>query len=162
MRADAPFRGHVLKRSVPLVEKQLIGRALVIARVAVIGLAFVRAQRLQVILPLHVIHDEQIEQTVVVYVYPSCRDGPERAVFGVVPAIEAGFLCDVGECTVAVVVVERVAMDAGDKDIRMAVVIVIADGEADIVTGAGQTGSVGYVREDAIAIVAKKPIAVLG
>ena len=37
---------------------------------------------------------------------------------------------DIGERAVAVVVVKRVAMHAGDKDVFVAVVVVIANGDA--------------------------------
>ena len=74
--------------------------------------------------------------------------------------IEAGLLGDVGEGAVAVVVVERVVMHAGDEDVGMAIVVVVADGHADVEAGAGEAGCVGDVGEFAVAVVAEEAVAI--
>ncbi len=51
-------------------------------------------------------------------------------------------------------------MQAGYEQIGMAIVIVVTDRNSDVVSCASQTGGVGNVREDSIAIISKKPIAI--
>src|SRR5579859_4905027 len=82
--------------------------------------------------PLQIVDDEEIEKAIVVDVDPNCCDGPQRPKFRIVNLVESGLLRRVGKCTVAVVVIKSVAMDAGDKDVRVAVVVVVADGHAYI------------------------------
>ena len=53
-------------------------------------------------------------------------------------------------------------VEAGDEEIGMAVVVVVADGDAHVVSGAGEAGGVGYVGEDAVAVVAEEAVAILG
>ena len=78
------------------------------------------------------------------------------------PFVEAGFLRDVGECAVAVVVVERVAVNSGDEEIGMTVVVVVADGDSNVEAGALQARLFGDVGKDAVAIVAEEAIGVFG
>ena len=52
-------------------------------------------------------------------------------------------------------------VQAGDEQIRMAVIVVVRDRNAHVVAGAGQAGGVGHVGKDAIAVVAEQAVAVL-
>ena len=56
--------------------------------------------------------------------------------------------------------IERVAVDAGDKNIFVAVVVIIANGHAHVVAGARQSGFVGDVGEVSLAVVFKKTVAI--
>ena len=87
-------------------------------------------------------------------------DRPQRAVLGI-GLVQPGFRCDIGEGAVAVVVIQRVAIDAGDKDVFISVVVVIADGDADVVAGSGQAGFFGDVGEVALAVVFEEAVVVL-
>ena len=51
-------------------------------------------------------------------------------------------------------------MQAGHEDIRIAVVVVVGDGHAHVVAGAGHAGGVGDVGEHAMAIIAEEAVAV--
>jgi len=112
--------------------------------------------------PLQVIDNEQVEQAVVVDVNPDRGFGPQRTKLGIVGLIEAGLFGDVGECSVAVIAVERVSMNAHNKEIRETVVVVIAHGSTDIEPGACEPGLFGDVGEDAVSVVAKKAVGVFG
>ena len=74
----------------------------------------------------------------------------------------AGLRGDISERAVAVVVVERVVVDARHEEIRIAVVIVIAYGDAAVEAAAGQSRGLCHVGEHAVAIVAEKAVAVFG
>jgi hypothetical protein len=89
---------------------------------------------------------------------------PQRAVLrvGLIQrGSEAGLRRDVGEGSIAVVVVQRAVMHAADEDVFVTVVIVIANRDARVVTRAGQTRRFGHVREMAVAIVAEQAIEIL-
>src|ERR1035441_4719153 len=58
--------------------------------------------------------------------------------------------------------VERVAVHAADEDVLVAVVIVISNGHADIVAGAGQTGGGRHILEMSLSVIAEKAIGVSG
>jgi hypothetical protein len=75
--------------------------------------------------------------------------------------IEARLVGDVCKCTVPVVVIERIPMDSGDEQVGIAIVIVVAHGDAVVVSSAGQVGLFGYIGKDTVAVVAKEPILVL-
>src|SRR5581483_5690343 len=60
--------------------------------------------------------------------------------------------------SVAQIVIENVAVHAGDKDIRKAVVIVVRDGHGGGVSVPGHPGARGYVRKRAVAVVAVQAV----
>ena len=72
---------------------------------------------------------------------------------------DAGFVGDVGESAVAVVVIENVAAELGDEEIGKAVVVVIAPDAAEAVAGAGDAGLFGDIGESAVAVVAIEGVA---
>ena len=161
MRADTRFGGNVGERSVAIVQEELVGERFVELGMTVFRLTVRLAVRLSVDVPTHVIHDKKIEKAVVVYIDPSSANGPQRAIF-LVGLREAGCFGDVGERAVAIVVVERVAVDAGDKDVFVPVVIVIADGDTDIVSGSSEASLFGDVGKRAISVVAEEPVPIFG
>ena len=110
---------------------------------------------------LKVVDHEQIEQPIVVDIHPRGADRPERAVF-VIGLVDPGLLRDIGEGAVSVVVIEVVAVDAADKEILVAVVVVVADGRGDVVAVAGQSRLFRNVREMALAIIGKQTVRVFG
>src|SRR5260370_23839578 len=72
---------------------------------------------------------------------------------------------DIGESSVAIVVIQDVFSVARDIQIRVAIIIVVADGHAHTivsVTGIGQARLLGHIREGAIAILPEKPIPIPG
>ena len=102
---------------------------------------------------VEVIRDEQVKQAVAIAL-------DKRASGGVADAWlqEPGFLRDVGEGAVAVVVIERALVHARHEDVRVAVVIVIAHGNACVESAARQTGGIGDIGEDAVSVVTKEPV----
>ena len=88
---------------------------------------------------------------------PTDQSGPY---FGSSSLSEPGFRGHVGEGAVAVVVVERVAMNAADEDVLVAVVVVVANGHAGIVAGAREARFLGDVLEGAVAVVVKQAVGV--
>ena len=71
-------------------------------------------------------------------------------------ARHAGLLADVGECAVAVVVIQNVLAEVGDEQIVPAVVVVVADAHALSPARVRDSGLRGHVGEGAVAIVAKQ------
>ena len=58
---------------------------------------------------------------------------------------EAGFLRDVGERTIAIVVIKRIVINAADEHILVAVIVEIADGNARIKAGPFDSSLLSYV-----------------
>ncbi len=161
MIPNTPLFRNILECAVALVEKELVGQALVIARMAVLRNSLNDALGNIRIGPLQIVDDEQIEQSVVIHVDPDGGNRPQRAVLGIIPLVEAGFLRHIGEGAVAIVVIKRVAVNAGDEDVRMSIVVVVADGNADIESCPFQPGLFCHVRERAVAVVAEEAVEVL-
>src|SRR5271165_5264301 len=165
MAANAPLFRNVAKGSVAVVQEELIRLPLVELRMAVVSCPTKSAQRLGGVRPLHVIDDEKIEQAVVVHVDPGSRNCPvsSKLRIGTVQArVQSRFYGHVTKRTVAVVVVERAVVQAGNKEIGVAVIIVVCYGDAHVVARASQASRVGHVGEDAVTVVAKQAIAVFG
>ena len=81
--------------------------------------------------PPHVIHDKKIEQAVIVHVHPCAPHRPQRSIF-LVGAIDSRLLTDIGECAVAVIVVELVRLCIiSYKEISPAVVVIIEQRDAE-------------------------------
>ena len=124
--ADAGCVAHVGESAVVIVVVELGFLSLVIVGIAVraiAGAAFA-APEICFRRPFDVIGDNEIEPAVLVVIKPARAGGPS-AFIG-----DAGFGGDVGESSVTVVVVENRAAVAGDVEIGVAVVVVIADGNA--------------------------------
>ena len=102
--------------------------------------------------PQSVIGDDQVEQAVVIVIEPRRTDAQRSGRLGA----NAGKRRHVGERSVAVVAIEHVPFRAGNKDVRISVVVVIADGDAGVVVEilAQQSGLPGDVFKRAVALVA--------
>ena len=83
-------------------------------------------------------HDPEVEHPVVVVIEPACGNGP----FAARDARRSG---DVFERAVAAIVIKDVAIDAGDEEIGMAVVVVICSGRAHRVAFARDARVFGHV-----------------
>src|SRR5450432_3893021 len=73
---------------------------------------------------------------------------------------KACLLGHVSEGSVPVVVVKRIAIDAGDKDVVIAVIVVVADGHAYIEAGPFQARLLRYVGEASVAVVVEEAVPV--
>ena len=107
--------------------------------------------------PLHVIDDQQIQQAVVIHIQPNRAHGPERSVFRI-GLIETGLGRHVRECAISVVVIERVLIDAGDKDVFVSIVVIVGHRDAHIIAAAREACLFGHIREVPMAVVFKKTI----
>jgi len=160
MGADAGFGGDIPEGSVAVVQEELVRGGLVELGMAVIELAgrgF--AGRLGVDVPGEVVDHEEVEEAVVVDIHPGSGDRPQGTVLGI-GLVEAGLVCHVLEGAVALVVVEPVAVHAGDEDVLEAVVVVVADGDAVVEAGAGEACAFGDVFEVAVAVILEKAVGV--
>ena len=119
------------------------------------------AERLRGIAPLHIVHNEQVQQSVIVHVHPYRSLGPQRPILWVVGVSQSCLLRYVGEGPVAVVVVQRIAIDAGDEDVRAPIVVVVAHCDANVVTGPGQSRRLRHVGESPVAVIPEKTVPIL-
>src|SRR3984893_6452443 len=101
--------------------------------------------------PANVIADEQVQQAVTIVIEPECR-GAEG-----LPRAQAASACHVKKGSIAGVTEESVLPDAGDENIREAVVVVVADRDAHSVHLGVQAGGFGHIRESSVAIVLVEP-----
>src|SRR5215472_6855872 len=72
--------------------------------------------------------------------------------------VEAGLGGDVRERPVAIVVVERVAVNASDKQVGPAVIVVVGDGHGDVKARARETGFFRHVCKHAVAVVSVETV----
>src|SRR6266404_3059347 len=79
--------------------------------------------------PLHIAHDDQVEQAIVIKIHPRRAGGPAAA-------RDSSLFGDVGECSVAIIVIELVAAERGHVEVLEAIIVEIADGDSHPVTGA--------------------------
>ncbi len=111
--------------------------------------------------PLQIVDDEQVEQAIVVYVDPDGGNSPQRAIFRIVPLVEARLLCHIRERAVTIVVVESVAVNAGHENVRVTVVVIIADRDADIEARSFQARMLSDIGEGAVPVVAEEAVRIL-
>ena len=104
--------------------------------------------------PLDVVRDNKIEPSVFVVIEPPGAGGPSSFVGN------ASFRSDVGESSVAIIVIENRAAITGDVQIRVSVVVEVADGNTlTIVTFAAYAGLFRDIGESAVAVVVVKSAA---
>src|SRR5215468_1715826 len=118
------------------------------------------ANGLVIEIPLEIVNNDQVEEAVVVNVNPRSRNRPERAVFRI-RLVETGLGRDISESPVPVVVIERVAIDAGDEDVFKPIVVVVSDGNARVVARSSQSCLLRDVGEVSLAIILEKAVVVL-
>ena len=132
VRADAGGRRHVGEGAVAVVAEERVRQALVAVRVAVVGRLRPVAHGLRRRVPHAVVGDEQVEVAVLVVVEEGGGHRPQRPVVGVALR-EAGAPGHVLERAVAAVAVEQVLAQAGDEEVGVPVVVVVARGRAELV-----------------------------
>jgi hypothetical protein len=109
--------------------------------------------------PMAVVDDEKIEQPIVVVVEPARADGPHLLTMGVCSR-DSGFGGDVSEGGVAVIAEKLVARDVCDKDVGVAVVVEVTNGNAHAIARSGYASFFSDVSECAVMVVAEKSIPV--
>src|SRR6516165_3782502 len=72
--------------------------------------------------------------------------------------VETSFGGDVRKRPVAIVVVERVAVNASDKQVGPAVIVVVGDGHGDVKARAPETGFFRHVGKHAVAVVSVETV----
>src|SRR6267143_540894 len=154
---DAGFLANVFEGAVAAIAIKKVGCSRKFARRA-IGLPGSTAGLAVLGVPFHVAGNKKIEMAVIIVIEKTSRDGPATAR----DCCSGG---DIGERSVAVVVIEDVLSVARDEEIGKAIIVVIADGDAHAVVtsaGVGQACSFSHIREAAIFILAIKAIPVTG
>src|ERR1700722_7600793 len=101
--------------------------------------------------PLEISQHDQVEEAVVIEVYP-CRGGGPAA------ACCAGCLGDIGKGSVAIVVVEPVSAIGGNVEVFEAVVVVVANRYPHAIAGALQAGLDSNVFERTILLLVVEAI----
>ena len=126
---------------------------------AVIAVTLNVAGRFVVKLPLQIVDDHQIQQAVIIDVHPNTAHRPQWPIFGI-GFVETSLGRHIREGAIAVVVVKRIAVNAGDEDVFVPVVVVITDGDTHVIADTSQSGLLGDVREVPLAVVLKKAVRV--
>ena len=132
----------LLRNSQDVVPRYASGRAVRLV------LAIEAAEHVGVGRPPDVVADEQVEQPVAIDIDPDRRRAERLA------RVQAAALGDVDETALAGVAKQTVLADAGDQQVREAVVVPVADGHAHPVHLDVQARRPGDVRERAVAVVA--------
>ena len=73
-------------------------------------------------------------------------------------AAQTGFCGDLCEGAIAIVVKELISVDVGQKQVRPAIVVIIAHRRAHAVTRSGHSGALRHVGECSIAVVVEEAI----
>src|SRR5260370_23766709 len=126
--------------------------------VALPGGGFARGFGLEI--PSEIVDHKEVQEAVVIDVQPRSANRPQESVL-LVRLIESGFHRDIGECAVAVVVVQPVLMNSANKDILVAIVVIVSNGDAIVETSARQSGLFVNILEVTVAVVLEKSIGVL-
>jgi hypothetical protein len=95
---------------------------------------------------------EQIQAPVVIVVEPDRAGGPSGG-------RQAGLFGDVGELSVAVIVIQDRAAVRGDKQVGKTVVVIVAHGYAHAESAAGYAGFFGHIGEGSVTVVLVKRVA---
>ena len=98
---------------------------------------------------VHVIRDHEVEMAVAVVVHEGAAGAP-----GLAGAGDTGFVADVGESAVAVVVVQHVVAVVSDIQVDVAVVVVVTDAHALSPAGVSEACFRRDIGEGAVVIVA--------
>src|SRR6266851_3265685 len=160
MLGNPGFRRDIGKGPIPIIAVECVRQRLVPFGDTVGAQLARQTYRILVYLPFHVVGDKQIKQPVIVVIRPRGRYRPHLLAF-VHSAAHAGLVSEVGKSPISVVVKKLIAGDAGKINIRPAVVIVVADGNAHAVAGASQARFVGHVSKRQIMVVAIQAVLVL-
>src|SRR6266446_5529710 len=148
---------HILECAVSAIVVENVGGAWKFSG-RTVGMKIAAAVFAVLRVPVHVARDEEIQLAVVIIVEKSGRDGPPAT-----PDTRLGG--NVSEGAISVVVIENVFAIAGDVEIGIAVVVVIADGHAHAVVsvaGICQTSLLGHVGETAVLVLPVKPVPIAG
>src|SRR5437660_7475660 len=93
---------------------------------AILRLVHKLAVGLVIDIPTQVVDDKKIQQAVIIDVEPRSPHRPERAEF-FVRMSQPRFLRDIGERSIAIVVIELVSVHAAYKDVFISVVVVVSE-----------------------------------
>src|SRR5260221_3322835 len=145
---DSAGGGDVFEGAVAAIVKEPAGFAAIGFRSA-IGFIFSVEAAEDVMFggPVDVVADEEVEMAVAVVVEPQ-RGGAES-----LASSEAAGLCHVYKGSFAGIAEQAVLADASDQNIREAIVVVIADGDAHAVEFDVESGGAGDIGEGAVAII---------
>src|SRR5579864_5065967 len=161
MLAETRFCRGIAKSPVAFVDEQLVRSRLVHLGMAVVVVAEAGTDGFVIEIPFQIVDDDEIEQSVVVDVNPGGGDGPQGAILRV-GFVETGPGGDVGKRSVAVVVIQRVAIDACYENVLIPVIVVVSDRDAGVIACPFEASLFRDVGEVSFAIVLEEAVVVLG
>ena len=104
-------------------------------------------------IPFHIVHDKQVQQSVVIYIHPRSAHRPQWSIL-FIWFRDSGFLRNVGKRSISVVVVQRVPVHPAHKNILKSIVVVIPDRHSGVVSRSRQSRFFRYITKRSIPIVA--------
>src|SRR5581483_3708872 len=119
------------------------------------------AHRLVSAVPGEIIHDEQVQPAIVVYIQPGPANRPERTVLAV-RLVQPRFPSDIREGPVAIVVIQAIAKHTADEQVFITVVVVVSDRDAIVEAGPRQSRFYRDVLEIPVAVSLEQAVRVLG
>src|ERR1700676_1084745 len=75
---------------------------------------------------------------------------------------EAGLRCNIGKCTIAIVMEELTAVNPGYEEIDPSIIVIISGSNAHAEINALNAGFLSYIGKCAVAVVAVKPVPIPG
>jgi hypothetical protein len=105
--------------------------------------------------PLQIAEHDQIEQAVIIQIHPSRAGGPSAAA-------DPRLFRHIAESAVAIVVIKLVTAVSGDIEIFIAIVVIVAHGDAHAKTHARKPGFLRDVFEGSIRFLVEEAIPILG
>src|ERR1700674_1112755 len=147
--------GHILERAIATIAIKDTGRR----RESVwraIRMPVAAANLVVIGVPVHIAGDEQVELSIVVVIEEARGDGPASA-------RHAGFGGYIRKRSISVVVIQNVFAVAGHIQIRIPIVVVVADRHSHPVIPiprAGQSRRLGYVQKAPVAVLAIQAVPV--
>src|SRR5450631_422008 len=107
--------------------------------------------------PVAVIRDDQVEVSIVVIIEPGGSDRPQFSSLSIGPA-HTRRLGYIRKCAIAVIAVKRVPMNSNDVEILEAIVVVVANGDAHLISMARDAGFLGHVGKSSVPIIVVQAI----
>ena len=153
MAFNAGFRRDVLEGPIAAVPVECVGQSFEILRVAVntqIAVALT-AVAVKIGSPVSVIDHEQVQPAVVIVVEPAGGNRP-------LVTLDSRFLRHILELSIAQVAIKNVPVDACNKQILIAIIVVVRRRSAHRITDASDPGFLRDIGESHTTIVPVEPV----
>ena len=148
---------HVRESTVAVVAIEEVWRPGIVLGVAVIAPPCRVANWVGADTPAQIVDHEQVQQPIVVVVEPCPGDSPQVTEVRVC-GTEPGCRGDVAERAIAIVAIQRVAVQAGYEEVLVAIVVVVGRRSAEVKPLPGEPGSDRDIRETRLAVVFEQSV----